>query len=248
MNLHDLQHARRQIVATGDFTALAGFFSNSCFSSSCTAQPVVQLICFLVGQTEFQPAVAAVCRASASTPPETAPHGIRLNRPAEDLQFFRQVFRLLELHLFDFQSTFVFFAPSRVKDLNVDNRTGDTVRYAQRRVFNVRRFSQSKIARSSFSSGVSWFHLRRHLFGRPECRRRLLPRRCKRYRFIQFGERSFTHVRDVMVISSNSACVTGHGQFLNVDGGERLRNHTPDTRMEFEVAAVPRHERDTRMF
>ncbi len=93
---------------------------------------------------------------SASTPPDTSTARIRLETgPAEDLGSSDGSFRLLELHLFG-RHVCLFYAiasdePERRR------RTGDTVRYAQERVFNVGQLSHR--SRSSFSSGVAGFHL-----------------------------------------------------------------------------------------
>ncbi|SAD07051.1 Uncharacterised protein [Enterobacter cloacae] len=145
------------------------------------------------------------------------------------MQFFRQVFlSLFELHLFDFQRTLIFLNAITSEDLNVDNRTGNTVWYAQRRVFNVRRF----LTEDSTQQFLFWrqlgFTFRRHLtyqnITAGDFRTDV-----NNTGFIQFGERSFTHVRDVgSDLFWPQLGVTGHTcQFLNVDGGETIfLNHT----------------------
>ena len=209
-----------------------------------------QLILFLfVGQAQFQPAIAWQFVELLSFNATGNQHRIDTAEQTcfEDLQFFRQVFlSLFELHLFDFQRTLIFLNAVTGEDLNVDNRTGNTVWYAQRRVFNVRRF----LTEDSTQQFLFWrqlgFAFRRDLTNQNVTAGHFRAD-VNNTGFIQFRERSFTHVRDVSGdLFWPQLGVTGHtGQFLNVDGGETIfLNHTlGDEDGVFEVVTVPRHER-----
>ena len=204
-----------------------------------------------VGQAQFQPAIARQLVELLSFNATGDQHRVDTTEQTgfEDLQFFRQVFfGLLQLHLFDFQSTFVFFYAVTGKDLNVDNGTRDTVRYAQRRVFNVRRFLTEDRAQQFLFRRQLGFTFRRYLTNQNVA--------AGHFRtdindtgFIQFRERSFTHVRDVSGdLFRPQLGVTGHArQFLNVDSGETvfLDNTLGNEDGVFEVVTVPRHERYT---
>ena len=249
--LNNLQHARCQIVALSDFAAFRfEFFLELVFQFVVLLSQLLQLILFLfVGQAQFQPAIARQFVELLSFNATGNQHSVDTAKQAsfEDLQFFRQVFlRLLQLHLFDFQRTFVFFYAIASKDLNVDNRTGNTVWYAQRRVFNVRRFLTEDRTQQFLFWRQLGFTFRRYLTNQNVA--------AGHFRtdvndtgFIQFRERSFTHVRDISGdLFRPQLGVTGHtGQFLNVDGGETvfLDNTLGNEDGVFEVVAVPRHER-----
>ena len=202
-----------------------------------------------VGQAQFQPAIARQLVELLSFNTTGNQHRVDTTKQAsfEDLQFFRQVFfGLLQLHLFDFQRTFVFFHAIAGEDLNVDNRTGNTVWYAQRRVFNVRRF----LAEDRTQQFLFWrqlgFTFRRYLTNQNVAAGHFCTD-VNNTGFIQFRERSFTHVRDISGdLFRPQLGVTGHtGQFLNMNRGETIfLNHTlGDEDGVFEVVAVPRHER-----
>ena len=249
--LNNLQHARCQIVALSDFAAFRfEFFLELVFQFVVLLSQLLQLILFLfVGQAQFQPAIARQFVELLSFNATGNQHSVDTAKQAsfEDLQFFRQVFlRLLQLHLFDFQRTFVFFYAIASKDLNVDNRTGNTVWYAQRRVFNVRRFLTEDRTQQFLFWRQLGFTFRRYLTNQNVA--------AGHFRtdvndtgFIQFRECSFTHVRDISGdLFRPQLGVTRHtGQFLNVDGGETvfLDNTLGNEDGVFEVVAVPRHER-----
>ena len=211
-----------------------------------------QLILFLfVCQAQLQPAIARQFVELLSFNATGYQHSTDTAEQTrfEDLQFFRQVFlRLFELHFFDFQRTFVFFYAIASKDLNVDNRTGYTVWYAQRRVFNVRRFLTEDRTQQFFFWGQLSFTFRRYLTNQNVATGHFRTN-VNDTGFIQFGERSFTHVRDVSGdLFRPQLGVTGHArQFLNVDSGETvfLDNTLGNEDGVFEVVTVPRHERYT---
>ena len=249
--LNNLQHARCQIVALGDFTAFRfEFFLELVFQFVILLSQLLQLILFLfVGQAQFQPAIARQFVELVSFNATGNQHSVDTAEQTsfEDLQFFRQVFfSLLQLHLFDLKSTLVFFYAVTGKHLNVDNGTRDTVRYAQRRVFNVRRFLTEDRAQQFLFRSQLGFTFRGYLTNQNVA--------AGHFRtdindtgFIQFRERGFTHVRDVSGdLFRPQLGVTGHAcQFLNVDGGETvfLDNTLGYEDGVFEVVAVPRHER-----
>ncbi|MNC02411.1 hypothetical protein D3C75_497860 [compost metagenome] len=251
IHFNNLQHAWCQIVALSDFAAFRfEFFLELVFQFVVLLSQLFQLILFLfVGQAEFQPAIARqfVELLSFNTTGDQRRVDTTKQASFEDLQFFRQVFlRLLQLHLFDFQRTFVFFYAIASKDLNVDNCTGNTVWYAQRRVFNVRRFLTEDRTQQFLFWRQLGFTFRRYLTNQNVTTGHF----CTDVNdtgFIQLGERSFTHVRDVSGdLFWPQLGVTGHTcQFLNVNRGETIfLNHTlGDEDGVFEVVTVPRHER-----
>ena len=77
-----------------------------------------------VSQTQFQPALTRQLVQFVCFNATRNQHALDTAEQArfQNLQFFRQVFLgLLQLHLFDFQRTFVFFHAIAGKDLNVDH-------------------------------------------------------------------------------------------------------------------------------
>ena len=251
IHLNNLQHAWCQIVALSDFAAFRfEFFLELVFQFVILLSQLFQLILFLfVGQAQFQPAIAWQFVELLSFNATGNQHRINTAEQTcfEDLQFFRQVFLgLLELHFFDFQRTFIFLNAITGEDLNVDNRTGNTVWYAQRRVFNVRRFLTEDGTQQFLFWRQLGFTFRRHLTNQNVTAGHFRTD-VNNTGFIQFGERCFTHVRDVgRDLFWPQLGVTGHTcQFLNVDGGETIfLNHTlGDEDGVFEVVTVPRHER-----
>src|SRR5690606_30414190 len=251
IHLNNLQHAWCQIVALSDFAAFRfEFFLELVFQFVILLSQLFQLILFLfVGQAQFQPAIAWQFVELLSFNATGNQHRIDTAEQTrfEDLQFFRQVFlRLFELHLFDFQRTFIFLNAVTGEDLNVDNRTGNTVWYAQRRVFNVRRFLTEDCTQQLLFWRQLGFTFRRYLTNQNVTAGHFRTD-VNNTGFIQFGERSFTHVRDVgSDLFWPQLGVTGHTcQFLKMDGGETIfLNHTlRDEDGVFEVVTVPRHER-----
>lgn len=104
----------------GDFAAFRfEFLLELVFQFVILLSQLFQLILFLfVGQAQLQPAIARQFVELLSFNATGYQHSTDTAEQTcfEDLQFFRQVFlRLFELHFFDFQRTFIFSTPSRVK-------------------------------------------------------------------------------------------------------------------------------------
>ncbi len=142
IHLNDFQHAWCQIVALGDFTALGfEFFLKLVLQLVILLCQLFQLILlFFVSQAQFKPALARQLVQFFRFNTAGNQHVVDTGKQAcfENLQLFSQVFlNLLQLHLFDLQRTLIFFHAIAGKDLNVDNRTGNTVRHTQRGIFNV---------------------------------------------------------------------------------------------------------------
>lgn len=248
---NNFQYVRCQIVVLGDFAAFRfEFFFEFVFQFVILFSQLFQLILFFfVCQVQFQLAIARqfveffsfnVIGYQYST--DTVEQ-IRF----EDLQFFRQVFfRLFELYFFDFQRTFVFFYVIASKDLNVDNRIGYIVWYAQRRVFNVRGFFIEDRTQQFFFWGQLSFIFRRYFINQNVVIG-YFRINVNDIGFIQFGERSFIYVRDVSGdFFRIQFGVTGYiRQFLNVDGGETvfLNNTFGYEDGVFEVVIILRYER-----
>ena len=171
-----------------------------------------------------------------------------ISRAFDDTHFFVQIFAdFVQLHLFDFQRTLIFFHAVTGEDLYVDNGTGSTGLNAQRRIFYVRGFFTEDRTQQFFFRSQLGFTLRCYLTHQNIARLNFSTD-INDTGFIQFTQCGFAHVRNIRGdFFRTQLGVTRHtGQFLNVDSGQAifLRHSLGQQDGVFVVVTVPRHEGD----
>src|SRR5690606_2983827 len=154
---------------------------------------------------------------------------------------------LIQLGLFDFLGTLVFFHAIANEDLDVDDRSPSASRHTQRSILNVRSLLTEDRPQQLLFRGQLGFALRRYLTNQDVARAHFSTD-VHHTGLIQLGQGTFTYVGNIRgdLFRPQLGITSDTGQFLNMNGGEAVFLYHPlgDQYRVLEVVAVPGHERD----
>ena len=265
VDLDDFQHARREIVALGQFALLV--FETLVHLFTTVFELFVglgqQLVVRLVLHAQLEPLLTGqfvqvrFVQHVAFLQLRSTVDGLTGQRTLQTLEggifgdavgLLKILTHFVQLHLLDGECTGVFFDAVTGEDLNVDDRPFHAGGGTQRGIFYVGRFLTEDGAEQLLFGRQLGFAFGRNLTDQNVTRADFgtdVDDAC----FIQFTQRGLTDVGNIGGdLFRPQLGVAGHtGQFLDVDRGETVfLNHTlGEQNGVLEVVAVPGHERDT---